>query len=172
MKVFIFILALALFSFGCNYELREIPKSKENTSSSQSNTTSDKSETKDTTTSDKPVEDDGVEGGTLLFSDTGVSNSYPCKKREVEFDKDSTANVITLTGECKKITVDGVSNKVFVEKVGQIIVRGISNKVTYESGIGGGKPKISVSGTSTSAKQKETVSPKEGSESEERKPKE
>jgi hypothetical protein len=67
--------------------------------------------------------------------------------------------------------VDGVANEVSVEKVGQIVVRGISNKVIYESGIGGGKPKISVSGTSTSAKQKEAETEPENSGSDERKPK-
>jgi hypothetical protein len=48
------------------------------------------------------------------------------------------------------VTVDGVSNEVKVEKVGEIVVKGTSNKVAYGEGLGGKKPKISKSGTSTS----------------------
>lgn len=172
MKIQIVILILAFAFSGCNYKLREIPKSNANSETSQANTEIPASDGKTADTSGTETADDGLEGGELLISDTGINATYDCKNREVELDKDTTANSVTLTGTCKKVTVDGVSNKVFVEQVGQIIVRGVSNKVVYESGIGGGEPKISVSGTSTSAKKKEMETKPESNESEMRKPKE
>lgn len=168
----VILLAIAFILAGCNYELREIPKANENTETAQSNIeTNAETDKKIGGMSQNSTEDDGIEGGELLISDTGTNAAYPCKNREVELDKDTTSNRITLTGICKKLVVDGVANEVSVEKVGQIVVRGISNKVIYESGIGGGKPKISVSGTSTSAKQKEAETEPENSGSDERKPK-
>lgn len=171
MKTQIVILILAFAFSGCDYKLREVPKSEANSEVSQVNTENSVPTGNSADTGQTFAADDGIEGGELLITDTGVSATYDCKNREVELDKDTTANSLTLTGTCKKITVDGVANKVSVEKVGQIIVRGVSNKVEYESGIGGSKPKISVSGTSTSAKKKEAETEKDDSDNEIRKPK-
>ncbi|HXH69966.1 MAG TPA: DUF3060 domain-containing protein, partial [Pyrinomonadaceae bacterium] len=90
----------------------------------------------------------------LILSGSGESATYPCNGREVEVEESVTASTYTLTGECKKLMVDGVSVTVNVEKVGEIVVIGVSNKVIYGEGIGGKKPKITKSGTSTSAETK------------------
>ncbi len=98
---------------------------------------------------------DGNAGETkLVLIGSGESTTYPCNGREVEVEESATAISYTFTGECKKITVDGVSVTVNVEKVGEIVVKGVSNKVIYGEGIGGKKPKITKSGTSTSAETK------------------
>lgn len=91
----------------------------------------------------------GNAGGKLILSDTSKNETYPCQGREVELDDDTVANTINLTGECKKLTVKGVSNEVKVEKVGEIVVSGVSNKVYYGEGLNAKKPKISKSGTDT-----------------------
>ena len=98
---------------------------------------------------------DGDTGETkLVLSGSGESAVYACNGREVEVEESTTASTYTLTGECKKLMVDGVSVTVNVQKVGEIVVTGVSNKVIYGEGIGGRKPKITKSGTSTSAETK------------------
>ncbi|MCB1025016.1 MAG: DUF3060 domain-containing protein [Acidobacteria bacterium] len=92
-------------------------------------------------------------GGTLVLSDTGKFETIACRERDVEIDQESTANTYTFTGECKTLKVDGVSNKIFVEKVGEIEAKGISNKIYYKSGIDSEKPKIKKEGTSTIVEQ-------------------
>lgn len=94
------------------------------------------------------------DGEKLILTGTSQSASYPCNGREVEIDADTTTGKYTLTGECRKLTVDGVSNSVRVEKVGEIVVKGVSNKVIYVEGIDGKKPKITNTGSSTSAESK------------------
>lgn len=94
------------------------------------------------------------DGEKLVLTGTSQYASYPCNGREVEIDEDTTTGKYTLTGECKKLTVDGVASTVRVEKVGEIVVRGVSNKVIYGEGIGGRKPKITNTGSSTSVESK------------------
>ena len=101
------------------------------------------------------------DGGKLILTGTSQSATYPCNGREVEIDTDTTAGKYTFTGECKKLVVDGVSNVVRVEKVGEIVVAGVSNKVIYGEGIGGKKPKITKSGSSTSVESKAEVEKKQ-----------
>jgi len=91
----------------------------------------------------------------LFVSGVGVTLIEDCKGREIEFDEDSTGNDYTFRGECKNLTVNGVANKVSVEKVGEITVAGVSNKVVYVSGLDGKKPKINKSGKDTSVDTKE-----------------
>jgi outer membrane lipopolysaccharide assembly protein LptE/RlpB len=90
----------------------------------------------------------------LVLIGSGESTTYPCNGREVEIEETATAISYTFTGECKKITVNGVSVTVNVDRVGEIVVTGVSNKVIYGEGIGGKKPKITKSGTSTFAETK------------------
>lgn len=131
----VFLLAFSFIISGCSSE-SSLTKKKE----SNSNTANVGSSTPEI-------------GGTLLLADTGKFETIACNQRDVELDAESTANTYTLTGECKTLVVDGVSNKVFVEKVGEIEVKGISNKVYYKSGIDGEKPKIKKEGTSTIVEQ-------------------
>ncbi|MDQ3798028.1 MAG: DUF3060 domain-containing protein [Acidobacteriota bacterium] len=109
---------------------------------------------KNTGAANSNQENGGDDGGKLILTGTSQSATYPCNGREVEIDEDTTTGKYTLTGECGKLTVDGVSNVVRVEKVGEIVVKGVSNKVIYVEGIGGRKPKITNTGTSTSAESK------------------
>jgi hypothetical protein len=86
----------------------------------------------------------------LILSSTSDLKTIPCNNREIEITNDATSNNFRLTGECKKVTVDGVANDVKVEKVAEIIVKGTSNKVSYGEGVDGKKPKITKTGISTS----------------------
>lgn len=92
----------------------------------------------------------------LLVSGVGETSTQNCNGREVEFDEDSTGNNYLLRGECKKLTVNGVANKIEVEKVGEITVAGVSNKVVYGAGLDNKKPKISKTGKDTSVESRET----------------
>lgn len=100
----------------------------------------------------------------LILSGTSDSSKIPCGGREVEVDETATANDYTLTGECKKITVDGVSNTVTAEKVGEIIVKGSSNKVVYTEGLDGKKPKIKNTGVSSVIDSKKSLDEKKAKE--------
>lgn len=150
---------------GCGYEL---PKTTETNSATQTNQTANNQSNKsnDGINSEASGKKDGATvskeetGGTLILSGTGEIATYPCNGREVEIEEEATANSYTLTGECKKLTVAGVSNKITVEKVGEIVARGISNQITYGEGIGGKPPKISKSGTSNSVESKKAEAEK------------
>ncbi|MEZ5429353.1 MAG: DUF3060 domain-containing protein [Pyrinomonadaceae bacterium] len=154
-------LAVSLFLIGCDYKLPETSEPEGNANRPEANKTANKAENSDqgnvnaNKTADSKDEESGEEGGKLVLGGTSETASYACKGREVEFEESATANIIKLTGECKKLVVDGVSNRIEVEKVGEIVVRGVSNKVIYGEGLNGKKPKISKSGTSTEAASKE-----------------
>lgn len=146
----LFFLIGGLFWSGCGYELPKTPETNSATQTNQ-NAKNQSNETKDGINAEAADKKDGAAvSEKLILSGTGETATYPCNGREVEIEEAATANNYTLTGECKKLTVDGVSNKITVEKVGEIVAAGISNKVTYGEGIGGKQPKISKSGTSTS----------------------
>ncbi len=138
-QLFIFLLALSFIISGCSSETTTTKKTGDNSNANI-------------------VESSTPEiGGSLVLSDTGKFETISCRERDVEIDQEATANTYTFTGECKTLVVDGVSNKVYVEKVGAIEVKGISNKVYYKSGLDGEKPKIKKEGTSTIVEQeKET----------------
>lgn len=170
-KAFI-IFTLMIAVSGCNYQFREIPKSAENTQSAESNQKNAEAANKtdyssaNNTLAEKPASEKGqpVEGGNLILSDVGKTATFPCQGREIEIVEEATANSFTFTGECPKLVVNGVSNKIFVEKVGEVVVSGISNKITYGEGIGGKKPKITKSGTHTDVYQKGSLEEKKASE--------
>ena len=100
---------------------------------------------------------DSAEKEALVLDGTGTMSTHACEGRDVEVGEESTANKFFLTGECKKLTVDGVSNRVTVDKVGEIEVLGTGNKVYYGEGLDGGKPKISKKGTSLIVEKKPEI---------------
>ena len=170
LKVLILIINALLLS-GCGYEL---PKTADNSTNYQTNgnAKNQSNEAKDLVNAEK-VDKNGAtitkegnegDGAKLVLSGTGESATYPCNGREIEVEESATASRYTLTGECKKLVVDGVSNVINVEKVGEIVVSGTSNKVVYSEGLNGKKPKIKKSGTSTSVESKKSLEEKEKSE--------
>ena len=154
-----FFFVFCIFASGCGYELPEKPIVDENAATT--NQTANKQnapangQNGETPAGNSQVaananaKNNGPGGGTLVLSATAENATYPCNQGSVEIDESATANDYKFTGECKKITVKGVSNKIFVEKVGEIEVSGISNKISYGEGIDGKKPKIKTSGKST-----------------------
>jgi hypothetical protein len=161
------VLIIGLFLSGCNYKFSETPQTEENgnISNAQTNQNSNnQTNVVNAANTDKSVTNSKAEtinsNEPLILSGTSESGNFPCGGREVEVVEDATANSYTLTGECKKLTVDGVSNSVNVEKVGEIFVTGISNKVIYGEGLNGKNPKIKKSGTSTSVDSKKSIEEK------------
>lgn len=140
MKFYLLLLVLVcLFFSGCNYNVPQNPVVEEN-----ANTKPQKSEAQ-LEAERKLLTDDP-----LILSEVSDYKTIPCNNREIEISEDATSSSYKLTGECKKVTVAGVSNKVTVDKVGEIVVSGSSNKVIYGEGSDGKKPKITKSGVSTS----------------------
>lgn len=170
-KAFI-IFTLMIVLSGCNYQFRETPKSSANAKTAESNSKNSETNNKTDYPSANQMnggnpsseKDQPVEGGNLTLSDVGKTATFPCQGREIEIIEEATANSYTFTGECPKLVVNGVSNKIFVEKVGEVIVSGISNKITYGEGIGGKKPKITKSGTHTDVYQKGSAEEKKAIE--------
>lgn len=145
---------LVLFFSGCNYNMpREVVVENTNDSTPQKDPAVIEAEKRLLT--DDP----------LILSDTGDFKAIPCNNREIEITEDTTSSTYKLAGECKKITVDGVSNRVTVEKVGEIIVNGTSNSVIYGEGIDGKIPKITKTGISTSVDSMQAVNKKKEAES-------
>jgi len=166
----IFFLTTGLFLHACDYKL---PESSSNSNNS-SNPVNQNARNSQNDNANQTVGNNGTgvskeansETQTLLIlSGTSEISTYPCNGREIEVDESTTANNYTLTGECKKLTVDGVSNTVNVEKVGEIVVKGTSNKVIYVEGLGGKKPKITKSGVSTAVDSKKSLDGKKEKES-------
>ena len=154
MKFNLFLLILiCLFLFGCNYNVPQNPVVEDN-----SNTKPQKSEAQLAEEQRLATEDP------LILAETSDYKTIPCNNREIEISEDATASSYKLTGECKKITVNGVSNKVTVEKVGEIVVSGSSNKVIYGEGLEGKKPKITKTGISTSVDSQKDLNEKNNKE--------
>ncbi len=167
----LYFLIVGLFLSGCDYKLPETPVTEENANAANSqknqnsNTQINQSNNTNTGNSNSKTENADSSNEPLILSGTSESTTFPCNGREVEVVDDATANSYTLTGECKKLTVDGVSNKVSVEKVGEIVVKGTSNKVTYIEGLDGKKPKITKSGISTEVNSVKSIEDKKDAES-------
>ncbi len=142
------ILIGGLFVFGCDYQFKEKPQVESNSANTNANVPTNTAGNSTSNAANGESKEE-TSNEPLILSGTSESRTIPCNGREVEVLEDATANSYTLTGTCKKLTVDGVSNKVSVEKVGEISVKGTSNKVTYVEGLGGKKPKITRSGVST-----------------------
>ncbi len=166
LQILIFLIA-GLFLSGCDYKLPEKPVTEENGSVSNSQTnqnSNNQTNSMNAANTNKTAANSKTEiinsNEPLILSGTSESGNFPCGGREVEVVSDATANSYTLTGECKKLTVDGVSNTVNVEKVGEISVAGISNKVIYGEGLNGKNPKIKKSGPSTSVDSKKSIEEK------------
>lgn len=160
LKVLIFFISGLLVS-ACGYKLPDMKAADNSTNSvaqTNQNAKNQSSENKAGTNAEavnknstvSNTESDDTGGGKLILSGTGEAATHPCGGREVEVKETATSSTYTLTGECKKLTVDGVSNKIKVDKVGEISAAGVSNIVTYGEGIGGKKPKITISKSGTS----------------------
>ena len=157
------LLTAGLLLSACDYKFSETPQNAENVNASTAQTNqnaNNQSNENKAANSKEEISSDTP----LILSGTSENTTFPCGGREVEVTTDSTANNYILTGECKKLTVDGVSNTIKVEKVGEISVTGVSNKVIYGEGLNGKKPKIKKSGTSTSVDSLKSLEEKKNSE--------
>lgn len=151
------LLIVGLFLSDCAYKFSETSQTEENSNSSKAqidrngnNKSNDNVANTDKNLANQASKDENTGTENLILDGTSENAMYDCNGREVEIGKDATASNYTLKGECKKLTVDGVSNTVNVEKVGEISVLGVSNTVIYGEGLGGKKPKIKKSGVSAS----------------------
>lgn len=159
----IFLLGGLLLS-GCGYELPKTGNAADNATSAaapvnqnannQTNSAANIAQTNKNAAANNGAAGSDTGDAKLILSGSGESATFPCNGREVEIDETVTASNYILTGECKKLTVDGVTVTVNVGAVGEIVARGVSNKVVYGSGIGGKKPKITKSGPSVTVESK------------------
>lgn len=157
-KLLIFLIGSLIWS-ACSYQPENAANSGTQTSRNSKNQSNQTDKNAAATNSNQ--ESGNNSGEKLVLTGTSQFASYPCNGREVEIDEDTTSGRYTLTGECKKLVVDGVASTVTVEKVGEIEVKGASNKVIYGEGIDGKKPKITKSGTSAVVESKAEAEKKE-----------
>lgn len=98
---------------------------------------------------DVEVEDEGAStaeaGATLELSGSDSRETHRCSPK-TEVNISGSDNDITLTGECKRVSVNGSTNKVKVEAVATIDVTGSENQVTWKRAVGGKKPKVNRTG--------------------------
>lgn len=98
------------------------------------------------------AQDDSEGQGNIEVSGTGEMATHACTPgTRVEIN--GASNNVTLTGECKSVTVSGSSNTVKVEATRAIIVEGTSNSVTWKRTIGKAKPKVSRTGVGNKVSQ-------------------
>ncbi|MCY1032479.1 DUF3060 domain-containing protein [Corallococcus sp. BB11-1] len=91
------------------------------------------------------AEEDSEQEATIDVTGSGETATHECKP-DSTVEITGASNNITLTGECKSVTVNGSSNVVKVEATRLISVTGMSNTVTWKRGHGKSKPKISRTG--------------------------
>jgi hypothetical protein len=96
--------------------------------------------------------DEKPAGGKLEISGTGANETHRCTPK-TEVDVSGSGNEVTLTGECKSVTVSGADNKVKVEAVAAIEVTGSGNEVTWKRAVGAKKPKVSRTGVNNKVTQ-------------------
>lgn len=82
--------------------------------------------------------------GQMLAGDN-ASRALKCNGDAVTVSGDS--NRLTLTGNCTQVVVNGNKNVVSVVAVGQIVVNGKQNTVTWSKSLKGAKPMLRVTGT-------------------------
>jgi hypothetical protein len=88
----------------------------------------------------------------LEISGTGGQETHRCSPK-TEVDITGSDNEVTLTGECKSVSVSGANNKVKVDAVATISVTGANNAVAWKRAVGGKKPKVSRSGANNKVTQ-------------------
>ena len=169
-KLLLFLIAALYFS-GCNTELKNSSATTDNSETRINRNAADTANQINTgantpIANNSAAETGSSDGAPLILSGTGEVKIIPCNGREIEIEEAATANTYTFTGECKKLKVDGVSNKIRVDRVGEISVIGISNSVVYGEGLKNQKPKIQKSGKDTSV---ETVKENEAKKAAEKK---
>ncbi|WP_375768778.1 DUF3060 domain-containing protein [Archangium gephyra] len=98
-------------------------------------------------------ESTGEAAGTELeISGSGSQESHRCSPK-TEVNISGSDNDITLTGECKRVSVNGSTNKVKVEAVATIDVTGSDNQVTWKRAVGAKKPKVNRTGSNNKVTQ-------------------
>lgn len=107
--------------------------------------TSDEDE--DTKGEEKPEE------GKLEISGVGGNETHRCTPKMNEVEVTGSDNQLTLTGDCKSVTVSGANNKVKVEAVATIDVAGSGNEVLWKRAVGAKKPKVSRTGVNNKVAQ-------------------
>ncbi|MCY1081304.1 DUF3060 domain-containing protein [Archangium lansingense] len=88
----------------------------------------------------------------IEISGTGSQETHRCSPKTA-VSISGSGNEITLTGECKSVSVEGASNTVKAEAVAAISVEGADNTVTWKRAVGGKKPKVSRTGTNNKVSQ-------------------
>ena len=86
----------------------------------------------------------GVGGTVYAVTGSGKTLTYTCHNSSVAVS--GSANQLTLKGSCRSLSVSGSSNSVSVAAVGRVAVSGSANRVTWHSGLNGGRPLIGVTG--------------------------
>jgi hypothetical protein len=97
---------------------------------------------------DVEAEDEGAgdaAGATQELSGSGMQETLRCSPK-TEVNISGSDNDITLTGECKRVSVNGSTNKVTVEAVATIDVTGSENQITWKRAVGAKKPKVNRTG--------------------------
>lgn len=84
-------------------------------------------------------------GAELVLSGSGSQETHRCSPKTA-VNISGSDNDITLTGECKSVSVNGSTNKVKVEAVATIDVTGSDNQVTWKRAVGAKKPKVNRTG--------------------------
>ncbi|HYO71362.1 MAG TPA: DUF3060 domain-containing protein [Archangium sp.] len=84
-------------------------------------------------------------GAVLEISGSDGQETHRCSPK-TEVNISGSDNDITLTGECKHVSVNGSTNKVKVEAVATIDVTGSENQITWKRAVGAKKPKVNRTG--------------------------
>ncbi|RKH58048.1 DUF3060 domain-containing protein [Corallococcus llansteffanensis] len=91
------------------------------------------------------AQDDAEETASIDVTGSGETATHECTPGST-VEITGASNNVTLTGECKSVTVSGSNNTVKVEATRAISVTGMANTVTWKRGHGKSKPKISRTG--------------------------
>ena len=86
-----------------------------------------------------------VEGEAFTIAGTGADQTLTCNNQDIRIE--GIENVITLTGRCGTLQVEGNRNQVQIEQVAAIEVHGVENTVMWQEGTDDNTPTISNTGS-------------------------
>ena len=87
---------------------------------------------------------------TLNVAGVGEQWTRPCDGHDVIVD--GVSHNVSLTGECRTVTINGSSNQVAVEAAVKIVVNGTDNAVAWQRGVRTKKPRIALRGLNNRAR--------------------
>ena len=89
--------------------------------------------------------DDEDDDKRLKVQGVGKKATFACKKDQ-DVEVQGSGHQLVLTGECRRVTVQGTEHKLTIEHAATILAQGVGHAIGYKRGPSGKEPKIKTQG--------------------------